>query len=60
MDYPTQWVTRYGAIQRRNYYEEMMKIPKIREILKIQEVRGPEYKCPEPARRAMVMMAATF
>ena len=37
-----------------------MKIPKIREILKIQEVRGPEYKCPEPARRAMVMMAATF
>ena len=52
--------SRYGAIQRRNYYEEMMRVPKIREILKIPEEREPEYKCPEPARRAMVMMAATF
>ena len=25
--------SRYGAIQKRNYYEEMMKIPKIREIV---------------------------
>ena len=52
--------SRYEAIQRRNYYEEMMRIPKIREILKIPEEREAEYKCPEPARRAMVMMAPTF
>jgi hypothetical protein len=52
--------SRYEAIQRRNYYDEMMRIPKIREILNIPEVREPEYKCPEPASRALVMMAATF
>ena len=52
--------SRHNKVERRAYYNEILSIPKVLEILKLPVTRKPDGKCPNKARPTVVFLAATF